>query len=477
MSLVLAFARQNTKIQVLQHAVLLITILFTATGAFGAGAGKKMYDEFVENGQIYAHDGWQGYVTSLGQKLLKHASGSPKKYKFVVLDSAQINAFATPDAFIFVNRGLLAFLSSEEQLAAVIGHEIGHVVGEHARRRKMANLLGKTAGIAAAFVTGRNELYEVSNVATATLLSGYGREMELEADRFGAEFLALSGYNPLAMIEVVQVLKDQELFSKQIANRPSTYHGLFSSHPKNDKRLHEVVTYAQSQLPDLVTEQVGDFWSLIDGLAYGDEAAAGIVRDQTFYHGGLRIAVDFPENWIVTNTPSQVFGKAPGGKKEAQISFARHEPVKRKSPEQYVVDVLKRDDVVSGSELELNGLKSYIGELEVESSETQVALIGVIYRGKHVFLFRGETGPNTDADAFRTLFLETLKTLRGMTAADVQLANTRRVTVLVAGPDDTYAKLARRTAITRYPEESLRLLNGGHPHGEPRAGDFVKIVE
>ena len=94
-----------------------------------------------------------------------------------------------------------------------------------------------------------------------------------------------------------------------------------------------------------------------------------------------------------------------------------------------------------------------------------------------MFLFRGETGPNTDADAFRTLFLETLKTLRGMTAADVQLANTRRVTVLVAGPDDTYAKLARRTAITRYPEESLRLLNGGHPHGEPRAGDFVKIVE
>ena len=473
----LASACWNRKVCAVTRAVLLITILFATTGATGAGAGKKMYDEFVENGQIYPHDGWQEYVASLGQRLLQHAPGTAEKYRFVVLDNAQINAFATPDAFIFVNRGLLAFLSSEEQLAAVIGHEIGHVVGEHARRRKMANLLGKTAGIAAAMVTGRGELYDVSNVATTTLLSGYGREMELEADRYGAEFLARSGYNPLAMIEVVQVLKDQELFSKQVANLPSTYHGLFSSHPKNDKRLHEVVTYAQSQLPDRVTEQVGDFWSLIDGLAYGDEAAAGLVRGQTFYHGGLRIAVDFPDNWSVTNTPSQVVGKAPGGKKEAQISVARHEPVKRTSPKEYVVDVLKRDDVVSGAEVDLNGLKNYVGELEVEGSETQLALIGIIYRGKHVFLFRGEAGPNIDVDAFRSVFVETLKTLRGMTAADVRMANTRRVKVLVANPHDTYAELASRTAIRRYPEESLRLLNGGHPNGEPRAGDFVKIVE
>ena len=129
------------------RAVLLITILFATTGATGAGAGKKMYDEFVENGQIYPHEGWQEYVTSLGQELLQHASSNAQKYRFIVLNNAQINAFATPDAFIFVNRGLLAFLSSEEQLAAVIGHEIGHVVGEHARRRKMANLLGKNMEI------------------------------------------------------------------------------------------------------------------------------------------------------------------------------------------------------------------------------------------------------------------------------------------------------------------------------------------
>ncbi|MEE3278837.1 MAG: hypothetical protein VX211_03520 [Pseudomonadota bacterium] len=212
-------------------------------------------------------------------------------------------------------------------------------------------------------------------------------------------------------------------------------------------------------------------------MAYGDEAAAGLVRGQTFYHGGLRIAVDFPDNWTVTNMPSQVVGKAPGGKGEAQITVARHEPVKRTSPKEYVVDVLKRDDVVSGSEIDLNGLKNYVGELEVEGSETRLALIGIVYRGKHVFLFRGEAGPNTDVDAFRSVFAETLKTLRGMTAADIQMANTRRVKVLVANPHDTYAKLARRTAIRRYPEETLRLLNGGHPNGEPRAGDFVKIVE
>ena len=88
----------------MKRFVLLTAILFAATGAMGAGAGKKMYDEFVENGQIYAHKGWQEYVTNVGNKLLQHAQDDPEKYKFVVLDNAQINAFATPDAYIFVNR-------------------------------------------------------------------------------------------------------------------------------------------------------------------------------------------------------------------------------------------------------------------------------------------------------------------------------------------------------------------------------------
>ena len=88
----------------------------------------------------------------------------------------------------------------------------------------------------------------------------------------------------------------------------------------------------------------------------------------------------------------------------------------------------------------------------------------------------GECGPQGDPAKFREQFEETLAGLRPMTAADVQLANSRHVKVLVAEPGQTYASLAQQTTLKSYPEEMLRLINADFPNGEPRAGDYVKIV-
>ncbi len=446
-------------------------------GVAHAGAGAKMYNELVENEQIYADERWQRYVEDIGERLLVHSTDAGNDYTFAVLDNSQINAFATPDAFIFVNRGLIAFLKSEDELAAVIGHEIGHVVGKHSRRRRTADLFGKSIGLVAGFMTGRGELMNLSNAVTAQIVSGYGREMELEADRYGGEFLARAGYNPMAMIDVVQVLKDQELFSKQVRNRPSNYHGLFASHPKNDKRLHDAIAYANELLPDETIEPLEDFWDMVDGLAYGDEAAAGLVKEGKFYHGGLRVVIEFPENWGVANSSAQVRATAPGGDDVAVVTVARHEPVRRKSPQQYVTDVLKRDDLKTGAEVEINGNEAYVGEIEVlEGSEQTAEYIGIIYRAKDVFLFKGECGKNGDPEQCKAWFTESLEGLRPMTAADVQVANSRRIKVIVADPGHTYAKLAPSSSLREYPEETLRLLNAGHPNAEPRAGDYIKVV-
>ena len=455
----------------------MIAVVLAALTANAAGPGEKLYNEFVEKGQIYGDEAWQEYVRRLGERLLDQSSDAGKEYHFFVLDNSVVNAFATPDAYIFVNRGLIAYLSSEDELAAVVGHEIGHVVGRHARRQKSADLFGKSIGLMAAIATGRGELMDVSNAATKAMISGYGREMELEADRYGGEFLVKAGYNPLAIINVVQVLKDQELFSKQVAHKPTSYHGLFASHPKNDKRLHDAVAYAQTLLPDEVTEPIGDFWEMVDGMVYGDESSGGIVKDSTFYHGGLRVVLEFPDKWIVTNSKSKVMGTAPGGADEAFISLGRHEWEKKLTPEEFLVERLQRDDIKTGEPTEINGLEAYIGEVEDEGGDAKLKLIGVLYRGKDVFLFTGEAGPDGDPEAFRQDFIETMRALRGMTPADAQIANKQRIHVIVVDPDQTYADLAKETSIRRYAEETLRLLNAGHPYGEPRAGNYIKIVK
>ena len=445
-----------------------------------AGAGEKMLREFQEAEQIYPDDRWQRYVQAIGDRLVAQSQDRGRQYHFHILEGEQVNAFTPGGGYVFISRGLLAYMQSEDQLAAVIGHEIGHVLARHVGKKKATHLAGKTLGIVAAIVTQRPELRrDVATPFTNLLISGHGRERELEADRIGAELLAKAGYDPNAIIDAVWVMKDQQQFAKQVAHKQVPYHGLFASHPRNDLRLHEAVAHARSFQAREAAAPVDDFWALMDGLAYGDEAAAGLVRDGSFYHSGLRIVVRFPDDWAVSVLVSRnrVRAKAPGGAGDGDVTVAYHAKPKRGSPRKFVTDVLKRADLIGGEELRIGGQPAFIGELETSETGFALQLIGVIYHGRRAYLFKGTCGPDGDADRFRQAFREILEGLRVMTAQDMQTANARRVRVKIAEPGQTYAGLAQQSALGQHAQETLRLLNADYPNGEPRPGDPIKVVE
>ena len=112
-----------------------------------------------------------------------------------MLDSDEVNAFALPGGYVYITRGIMAYLNSEAELTAVIGHEVGHVTARHAVRQQPG---ATAAGIGATLVgilTGSGDLANVANMAGQALISGYGRDMELEADQLGAEYLNGSAMN------------------------------------------------------------------------------------------------------------------------------------------------------------------------------------------------------------------------------------------------------------------------------------------
>ena len=137
-------------------------------------------------------------------------------------------------------------MSSEDELAALLGHEIAHVTARHSREYRNRQLLGKSVGFVSALATGVGDLMGVTNTATVQELLKFKVEQELEADRLGGEYMAKAGYNPLAIIELVQTLKESDTFARQVEKQPAVYHGLYRTHPKNDKRLHETVGCAQA---------------------------------------------------------------------------------------------------------------------------------------------------------------------------------------------------------------------------------------
>ena len=120
----------------------------------------------------------QGYVQSIGESLAANSHRPNLVYRFTVLDSPDINAFALPGGYIYINRGLMAYLSSEEELAAVLGHEIGHVTARHSVRQYSQSQLMGVLSTAIEINSGRTA-GNLANLASGALLSGYGRDMEL----------------------------------------------------------------------------------------------------------------------------------------------------------------------------------------------------------------------------------------------------------------------------------------------------------
>lgn len=209
--------------------------------------GAQAHRSILKQKKRYNNPALQAYVNGLGQSLARKSHRNNIRYTFTVLEDSTVNAFALPGGYIYITTGLMAYLNSEGELAGVLGHEIGHVTARHGAQQQ-------SAGIASAILvdliskkTGRADK-SLQQFSTA-LIRGYGRNHELQADKLGAEYLARVGYSPDNMIKVVSVLKAQEEFDKYQARKegrqPRAYHGVFSSHPSNDRRLQEVIGAAK----------------------------------------------------------------------------------------------------------------------------------------------------------------------------------------------------------------------------------------
>ena len=178
--------------------------------------GKEMHEEIVANMPLLKGK-LADYVNQVGQRIVRHLDDPDETFTFTVIDQPDINAFALPDGYIYINRGLITYLNSEAQLVAVLAHEVGHVTANHHARGERAQIGSSVVSGLLAVLTRSADVGEASALWGTSMVSGYGREMELEADELGSKYLFQSGYDPQAMIDVISLLKDHERFEKQRA--------------------------------------------------------------------------------------------------------------------------------------------------------------------------------------------------------------------------------------------------------------------
>ena len=278
---------------------------------------KHLHVQITQSQGVYPGAAVNDYVQQLGLKMASVSDMPGLEWYFTVLDTNDINAFTTGGGFVYVSRGLMAYLDSEAELAAVLGHEIGHVTAKHPSRQKTQGTLANVASAAAAILTGQPALGDLTGIAGTAIVRGYGRDMELEADQIGARYLARAGYDPEAMIHVVATLKEQEQFEKARARaegrEPRIYHGLFSTHPDNDTRLQEAVASAgvANATSTGKTENRAQYLGAVSGLAFGSSRGQGMVRENRFYHANFQFTLAFPQGWRVDNRTNELVAVSP----------------------------------------------------------------------------------------------------------------------------------------------------------------------
>ena len=148
--------------------------------------GREMHEKLVAEGALYEDEKVQAYINQIGQDLATNSDRPDIAYTFSVIDNENINAFAFPGGYIYVNRGLLVYMDNQSELAAVLAHEIGHVTARHAVRQKTAAAASNTMAQLTYILTRSGDLAQASNQYGTSLVRGYGREHELEADSEGA---------------------------------------------------------------------------------------------------------------------------------------------------------------------------------------------------------------------------------------------------------------------------------------------------
>jgi predicted Zn-dependent protease len=447
---------------------------------------RRYYQQIIAAYGLYEDQAVQDYVSSVGQKVARHSDLPDWEYHFTVLDDDSVNAFTTGGGYVYIHRGLLNYMTSEAQLAAVLGHEIGHITARHPARQQTRGVLASVLATGAAIMTGSGAVAQLANIGAEAWMQGYGRDNEMEADRLGLLYATKSGYRPEAMGEVFKVFKAQEGFelqrAKEEGREPQIYHGVFSSHPSPDERSIQAAKGAAN----ITTEPEGgwidnkeQFMKAIDGLPYGSSRAQGIVRDNRFYHADMGITMAFPRGWHIENQRDRILAYTRNKDAVMQITTAGRQ--EKKTPREFLLGELKGANFQKGEELRVNGMEGYTVVTRrgspLDGGEGPVRW-AVIYRDKTAFLVGGASRSGTAGlPADDGLFLSSIQTLRNLKPAEYPLAQPYRLKVIQADAKTKLDDYTKQVPLEKYRKEELEMLNGLYPNGKIQPGQYLKVVE
>ncbi|HVF94434.1 MAG TPA: M48 family metalloprotease [Sphingomonas sp.] len=442
--------------------------------ALGREQHPKLLAEF---GGAYAGDE-TAYVATIGERTAV-AAGLGGQCRFTLVNSDVVNAFAVPGCYIYITRGLLAVVTSEAELASVLGHEVGHIVASHSKRQQRRSLW-RRLGVIAVGLTGSDRLTQLAGQAAQYFTLRYSRSQEYDADDLGVRYLQAAGYDVHAAADMLGALGRQQRFMAATAGRDEarSIPEWTLSHPLTEHRIERAraAAAATGLADDALPERAEAYLRAADGLLYGDDPEQGFVLGRQFAHPVMRIFFAAPEGFSLTNSPQAirlsgpagVAGEFGGGALPAEGIGAYAELLAR-----HVVG-RGRAEVAAADRVTINGLPAVILQLRLAVQNGAVPLVIAAYdggEGRAYHFIMASPPANASADALQRLF----GSFRRLTDAEVAQLRPRVLRTVQVGAGDTVASMARRMADPA-PEALFLMLNARTAKDPLRPGELVKIV-
>ncbi len=422
------------------------------------------------------------YVKTVGRRLAKHSPRKDVRYTFQIVDMGEPNAFALPGGYVYVSRGLLVLVNSEDELAGVMGHEIGHVAGRHAVQRItrvaatsplriITGLAGAAVGVVAPDVG--TAIADVGQAASALIIAPYSRDQEREADRVGQEIAASAGWNPEGLASMLESLgREEKLRSGE--ERQSSF---FDTHPATGERVAKTIqraTQLRTSPAHPIAKDRAALMAKLDGLLVGNNPAKGVFIGNDFMQPTLDFYMRFPPAWKKHNTNELVVAQAPGEKALVLLEVAGkgEDPVAvvRQLEKNQGVKILK-----NASQTQINGIPAVQSIGKVKTSE---GVMGVLFTWiAHKGLVYQITGlsPIDSFDSYRGVLMKTARSFRPLSEEDWPKIKEARLRVVKARDGETLEELGKRVNNVWSPAETA-VANGLSQKGPLSEGQLIKVA-
>ena len=426
------------------------------------------------------------YVESVGRRVAAYSgtANAGQVYRFTALNSAVENAFAVPGGYVYITRQLMSIINDEAELAFVVGHETGHIAGNHHQQRRSAQRSSSIWGVLGAILgaaVGNNAFgglisQGAQQFSKARLLS-FSRNQEYQADVLGIRYITAAGYDPNGGASMLaQLTRSAALEARLQGDRNRSTPEWASTHPLSENRMAQAGQLArQTGRAGQGLRNRDSYLAQVEGVMVDDDPAQGVIDGRSFTHPDLGMQFYVPTGYLMQNGTRAVTIQGSAG--QAQFSGGRHTG----GIDDYIYRVLQE---LTGGRVQLAMGPIQRTQVNGIPASYTVARANTSSGAVDVGVFAYQWDPNTIYH-FVTLarggqglapFGSMVNSLRRITRAEAAAIRPKVIDVVTVQRGDTVQSLAGRMAYRDFQLDRFLAINGLAANSQLAPGQKVKIV-